>query len=700
MKRVLDFRYFNFRIIIVVIVVFYSTFGSKASSDAVLSVDDFYLDDFNPADELLKSEFKFRYGLGAGYNFNFLSTDFSELHNYPIYSNVFRTGYGSGLSWGVLVQKKVTDLWNIGIRLDVSNLNGVLTSTLQQPVTINGEITIADIDNVIDCAINTIVFSPFIGRTIPRLSNDFYVFAGLDIGALLKSNFSQYEKLVSPHIGTFENGYRIRNNTKADLPNKSDIIGGLNIGFRYELALNKNKNIRLVPEIKYHYWVTSPVSGLSWNTHQLSAGISLTYNAPPRDAPKYKPLPPPLPNLPLPVFNNISEIEISHIIKNEVSEKDSTSIIVEDFAQTNLKPILNYIFFEENSSTIPKRYKQISNTELISNEYRYFAGMSSLETYYYVLDIIGFRLKNNPAAKIELVGNNSNKGEERNNLALSSARANSVKEFLVNKWDINPNRITTTAHLLPKDPSNINDPKGDEENRRVEIYSNDPRITEAIISFDTVSVIHSSAVSFRYKVNNTWGVDSCYLLIIDKNQNVIIDTALNVNLSSIDFPLKDLFEIVGMETNSFNYQLIVKDKLGQTNRSPVKSVNVDRITIASKRDDRFSVDIDYENFSLILFEFGSISLGTKHNQVIDYIKKRIGPDSKINISGYTDIIGSVEVNKRIATERAVATARRLGLNDVEIIGVGNDELLFDNIFPEGRFYCRTVVITAETPIRK
>jgi outer membrane protein OmpA-like peptidoglycan-associated protein len=61
-------------------------------------------------------------------------------------------------------------------------------------------------------------------------------------------------------------------------------------------------------------------------------------------------------------------------------------------------------------------------------------------------------------------------------------------------------------------------------------------------------------------------------------------------------------------------------------------------------------------------------------------------------------MGNEKLNKRIATQRAMAVAKHLDIPDTQIIGIGQENLLYDNTLPEGRFYCRTVRITIETPI--
>jgi len=55
-------------------------------------------------------------------------------------------------------------------------------------------------------------------------------------------------------------------------------------------------------------------------------------------------------------------------------------------------------------------------------------------------------------------------------------------------------------------------------------------------------------------------------------------------------------------------------------------------------------------------------------------------------------------NKKISSKRAKAVADRLKIPSAQVEGVGETEILYDNSTPEGRYYCRTVQITIETPI--
>ena len=652
---------------------------------------------YNYENELEQSKYNPRFGLLLGYGLNFHHTDFKELPGYPTCCNTFKSGFGHGINFGGLVQFRLNEDWYIGSQLLLSNLNGFLKHNNAEPITIEGILQTAKIDNKLDISINTLVVSPYVGYTINKISEDFQIIGSLNLGFITKANFTQYEELVSPSVGTFENGFRIRNNVTAELPDQN-ILFGFGLGGQYDLPLNKTNNWRLTPEFKYNFWITPPVKSLSWLTSQISLGVSIRYNKPPSSPPPHpEPLLPPLPPMRLPKLENNFIVDVNHSIPKlnpDGTYSESDGIMVEEYTQLNLKPLLNYIFFDAMSDEIPSRYKHIDTNKMFADEYRNFSNMNSLETYYHLLDIVGLRLKKYSKATIELVGTNSGVSGERNNVNLSERRAKNIKKYFIDVWGIEDYRIKTTARNLPKEPTRPTEVNGDEENRRVEIYSNDARITEAILSFDTISVIKTPYIKFISTISSPFGIVDAKLVI--SKGNILYDSFLDSELSPVEFEITN--EIVNNNTDfPFTYQLSATDKMGQKVSSDLKTIPINRVTVEAKKSGNIA-DTNYEYYSLILFEFNSTNLGDKNNNVLDYIKKRVKPESKVIISGYTDIIGMPEANKKLATERATISAKRLGMNDVELRGIGTDELLYDNEYPEGRFYCRTVTIHIATPI--
>ncbi|MGB9912275.1 MAG: OmpA family protein, partial [Candidatus Kapaibacteriota bacterium] len=144
-------------------------------------------------------------------------------------------------------------------------------------------------------------------------------------------------------------------------------------------------------------------------------------------------------------------------------------------------------------------------------------------------------------------------------------------------------------------------------------------------------------------------------------------------------------------------EFLVSDYLDQIGRAKAEPLLINKITVDKKRMEGIA-DREFEFYSLILFDFGRSKLEQGHKNVLEFITKRIAPESQVTIEGFTDNIGDEKVNRKISEKRAVEVAKWLGLKSAKTVGVGENFLLYDNSLPEGRFYCRTVRITIETPI--
>ena len=90
------------------------------------------------------------------------------------------------------------------------------------------------------------------------------------------------------------------------------------------------------------------------------------------------------------------------------------------------------------------------------------------EESYSELDIVVRMLKENAAMIIQLEGHTDYQGDAKENLKLSQARVDAVKQYLVSK-DIAKNRIKTKAFGGTAPLSRENTPEGHRLNRRVEL---------------------------------------------------------------------------------------------------------------------------------------------------------------------------------------------------------------------------------------
>ena len=73
------------------------------------------------------------------------------------------------------------------------------------------------------------------------------------------------------------------------------------------------------------------------------------------------------------------------------------------------------------------------------------------------------------------------------------------------------------------------------------------------------------------------------------------------------------------------------------------------------------------------------------------------------MTGSTDIIGEQYHNQELSERRAesvrdLIVTEKPGAVITEVVGTGSTNMLFTNELPEGRYYCRTVMVEVETPI--
>lgn len=104
---------------------------------------------------------------------------------------------------------------------------------------------------------------------------------------------------------------------------------------------------------------------------------------------------------------------------------------------------------------------------------------------------------------------------------------------------------------------------------------------------------------------------------------------------------------------------------------------------------------------MILFDYDKADIKGVNRTIVDEIRGKIEPNSKVTIIGYADRTGEPTYNRELAARRTAEVQRLLRVNpeNLTIKNIGSDILLYDNNTPQGRSYCRTVQIIVETPVK-
>jgi outer membrane protein OmpA-like peptidoglycan-associated protein len=639
-----------------------------------------------------------KFGVYGQYGLAFHFADFAKLPNTLSCCGGFSTEIGPTFGGGLVVDIPIDYDYIIDLRAGFSQVTGNFYSEINTDVLVDGNLQQGVFSYNLNSNVSKIDFDALLSY---RIAENVFLNGGPSFGLLLSSDYKQWEQIEQPSDrGVFPGEGRVRNQYEGEIQNLSSLIFGLTVGIDYQLPLNKKNSLFIVPGLYYSHKFNNIVSDLAWNISELKAGVAVKYRTPP--APPPPPPPPANPimpdSLPLPINPPALKVFVDAVsVDSNGRINKEPKVQIEDFVSINMRPLLNYVFFDDSSSTIPRRYNQLAKNEAMTFDTDNLKGKNAIETYYDVMNIVGNRMKENLSAKITLVGCNSNIGPELDNKSLSNDRAMSVKNYLTNVWGIEPNRIDVQARNLPIEASKSDTLPGQEENRRVEILSSDESIIKPVMTTDTLRVLSDTDIKFLADVDSEVGINEWVFEAKQDNNILFQKIGTGQPDAELLWDLRNDKKNMPRSASPIEYKLSVMDSVGQRGFAE-KSLPINKLTVNTKRENRTD-DKEFEYYSLILFSYGKSSLEQEHREVVDFVKNRITDKAKVYVYGYSDSMGEEDINKKISERRAKSVANRLRLRDAEVKGLGEERLLYDNDLPEGRFYCRTVQITVETPVK-
>jgi len=284
-------------------------------------------------------------------------------------------------------------------------------------------------------------------------------------------------------------------------------------------------------------------------------------------------------------------------------------------------------------------------------------------------------------------------------------RAESIRDYLQNIWNIDGRRLELESrNLSSKMSTPIDEKEKMEENRRVELSSDVYEILKPILTRDTLKTANPPVVRFKPKVVAEAGIK-------DWKINAVLDKGISKEFNSqsyksgrklpeqLDWNINDDIENIWKIKDTIMFSLSAIDLQNNDIQTNEKELGIEQITLRKKVQNRIK-DRIIDKYNLILFDFDQSNIRDQNKKIADFIKNRIKPESEIEITGYTDRTGEFDHNMELSRDRAKATVKAIGRDDAVYKGVGETKLLYDNELPEGRFYCRTVEVLVETLIEK
>lgn len=380
-------------------------------------------------------------------------------------------------------------------------------------------------------------------------------------------------------------------------------------------------------------------------------------------------------------------------------------LVMEQVMTWDLYPLLNYVFFDLGSSEFPSRYILFKTPEETSAFTDTTIAGGTLDKYYHLLNIYGFRLRLNPDAKIEIVGCNDSKTQGENKPNLSKDRAQIVYNYLRDIWKVDESRMKLTSRNAPQIVSNLKDSLGIVENRRVEILCPDWNVMKPVFEKDPKTSPWPEFMNFTMKN----GIED--MLVVkrrieiqrgNKPWKVLTDIGQIDPLKQWDW--KSMEDEYPKDEVPYRAILYITTKSGRECQSDPITIPVMQVSLEKKRVET-TADSTAERYSLILFPFDRSDAGPLNERIMkDYVYDRVKPTSKVEVIGHTDVVGLYEHNQALSDRRSATvyngimkkTSGKFG--GMSKRGVGEDEPLYNNNLPEERFYNRTVQVLIHTPV--
>ncbi len=683
----------------------------------------------------------FDLGVYGGWNFNFHGKSFDVLPQNPDCCPEADNGSGSGISVGMLFTTDLSEKFGLDVRAGFSVLDGSFKSTKfigETALRREGEQTGTE---YLD-AFTEYSMESAISVALVELAGTYEIFpsfrlsAGPAAGYPFTSTYGVREVLTDPPGYTFLGGDKTRyDENDIEIPEASSLFIFAKAGISYEIKVSTG--FTLMPEASYIFGLND-ISKEGWKVNSMRLGLSMKL-------PFYPPRP--LYHDTLIIRDTTAKIvrpdEKAQVILAGVDSKKAQegnfdarvlwTVLYEHYEklipgeaklESQLKvygidgqgrrkedpqivirdvelvretiPLLPYVFFERGDAELKNTDLHLMPTDSTPFFNDYELKPKTLVVYNELLNIIGYRMRQNPGTTLKIVGCNNNNDEEKRNMELSEQRAENVAAYLENVWNIDGSRLQTEAQGLPRHPASSAHEDGRQENQRVEFYSGDYELLAPVVLKSFNREVNYPEVKIMPAIVNDVSLKSHSLKILQKRD--FIRKYEDETPPPAEFSWKVLEEPLPPASAPVQLYFRIEDKLGNIeiaeNEIPLE---YREMKMTEGIPDRGTIIERY----YIIAHFDSPDILENLGGFLEEIKSKITDDAEVTISGYADRTGTEESNLELAKDRVDDTERRLNVPEERLTRnpVGSTVLLYDNDLPQGRAYSRAIRIDIKKKIK-
>lgn len=609
---------------------------------------------------------KWRLGLDAGLNFNMTGLGYQDLEpeGAVYYDEVTNDGIGFGPRVGLFGEYLSGDWWGIILRATYDSRSVVSQDETNEPF------------SEYDITADYFSIEPML-----RIDQPWIPYLNFRVGPTLQFKMNaEYDYKPDKDGETTMTG--------VEMPLARDITMGATAGLSYDIMLND--------PISKHRWFLSPYLDINWLMSQKDLGNKFYENLHDNIDDTWSTV-----TLSLGVKASVefvSDRELASFItfNNLVLTLPADGVVrvreVEDFF-----PLVQHVFFDAGSQEIPERYISLTPQQAQGFDEEMLHDLTErpelankpkfdkqLYVYHNIQNIFGYRMREESNEDVLLIGSAPKEGD-------GEVLAQKVKDYLVNNFGIEADRISIRGQEMPRVPSGTastpqaDRPLADIENRRVEfVFSNQDMYKPIQIRMLDEASLENDLI---FAINPGVRYDSWNVMMSGEGKSITYGPFY----SSVE-RINPVELVRDLDEGTFTARVVINAQGGSSVEEESKFKLIKEI-------DKVNLGARYT----VLFEYAQTDPITANEALFrEYIAPEIKEGYRGIIHGHTDNIGSDQVNRKLSFDRATEAKTvlddelaNLGRTvDIEAFGFGEQKMpsSFPNTLPEGRFYNRNVTI--------
>lgn len=330
--------------------------------------------------------------------------------------------------------------------------------------------------------------------------------------------------------------------------------------------------------------------------------------------------------------------------------QENPTLRIEEFSAQSIRPLLPIVFFDQSSSVIPARYKQVPASARETYKLPDDALKPAYQLHSDMLNIIAKRLQQRPTAKLTLTGIQA---PTESDPKVAARRAEAVAAYFINTWKIPSERL-----LRETKPFSA----GLNEGRSVMLSSVDSSICAPYVLPTVLRSVTPPVVTIGLNISAGAGLKQWQLSIrqlIDNEDTELKDTSSKIQIPRYSWFVNDEQASMPRSSSPLTIALEATDiSNAKAPESPFKEVKVENITLAQKKasGNATQESLQYE----VLFSSALNEFSPESKPIVEEIRRKISSDSRVRVMVYNPrgVSGSIqEVAKALGLDAGKALIR-------------------------------------------